>query len=158
MERVRRAWQPTLVFLPGESHKQQPDRRQSIGSQELDMANMHAMERVLDCHQKFLIFSRSRNCSLFLVDEWSAYTWVCFLSLNVASLAPAPLHFFAASLTWRLNEASRVWGRIGGATEGSGLKPDYGWLKLRLGQIIQVLKESIVKVKLQKIMLANTCF
>ena len=33
----RRAWQPTPVFLPGESHGQEPDRLQSMGSQESDM-------------------------------------------------------------------------------------------------------------------------
>ena len=32
----RRKWQPTPVFLPGESHGQEPDRLQSVGSQESD--------------------------------------------------------------------------------------------------------------------------
>ena len=29
----RRAWQPTAVFLPGESHRQEPGGLQSVGSQ-----------------------------------------------------------------------------------------------------------------------------
>ena len=32
----RRKWQPTPVFLPGESHGQELSRLQSTGSQELD--------------------------------------------------------------------------------------------------------------------------
>ena len=39
----RRKWQPTLVFFPGESHGQrEPDGLQSIGSQRVWWAHMHA--------------------------------------------------------------------------------------------------------------------
>lgn len=84
-----------------------------------------------------------------------------FPSLNVVSWAPPHSPFLCSVFNVELKGSILSMGKDRWGNRGSTVqvwKPDYGWLKLRLGQIIQVLKESIVKVKLQKVMLANISF